>query len=366
MEDIQETNSTEVYTFLNAAEKVLNECAERQPMHYKEISRIAIEKGWLQTDGKTPKDTMRVSISNEIKNKPGQSRFARDPHRPGYIYLTKWGSLESSEQKEENEPEIKSETYTFLKAAEMALEESGKRMSYKEIIDAAQKGGWIKTDGKTPESTLNSAINMDIINKQGRSIFKKVKYKGKTCVVLAKNPIVDEENKKVKEKLLELLSQMDDASFEKFVAEIIMPALGIENCGHTQKSRDGGVDATGELTMHNVKWAVKVQAKRYDRKHTVGRPIVQALRGTLKYVGEMGIVVTTSGFSSDAWEDAQSDNKHLIGLIDGEELADIIIKKNWDDVEDEKKPFTMRTVIKVNEEYFENYGKDTPDAGSES
>lgn len=82
----------------------------------------------------------------------------------------------------------------------------------------------------------------------------------------------------------------------------------------------------------------------------------------------MGVFITTSKFNKNAIEEAQDKSKNPIILIDGNRLVDILIHKEWDETEDGGKPIVVKTIeiIQVNEEYFENYGKDTPDAGSES
>jgi restriction system protein len=46
------------FSFIECAQKVLEEFGGKKPMHYKEITERAIEKGWLVTAGKTPDATM--------------------------------------------------------------------------------------------------------------------------------------------------------------------------------------------------------------------------------------------------------------------------------------------------------------------
>lgn len=42
------------FSFIDCAQKVLEEFGGKKPMHYKEITGKALEKGWLVTSGKTP------------------------------------------------------------------------------------------------------------------------------------------------------------------------------------------------------------------------------------------------------------------------------------------------------------------------
>lgn len=79
------------YSFLNAAEKVLDQFGNRNPMHYKDITDKALGQGWLNTCGKTPEATMNAQLVTEFKRtkasgEPG--RFIRTS--PGYYSLVKW------------------------------------------------------------------------------------------------------------------------------------------------------------------------------------------------------------------------------------------------------------------------------------
>ena len=66
-----------------------------------------------------------------------------------------------------------------------------------------------------------------------------------------------------------------------------------------------------------------VQAKRW--KKNVQAPTVQGLRGALT-VHEQGIIITTSGFSKGAINEAQEQGKAKISLIDGDKLIELLIK----------------------------------------
>ena len=55
-------------SFTDCAQKVLEEFGGKKPMHYKEITEKALEKGWLVTGGKTPEATMYAQVITEIKH----------------------------------------------------------------------------------------------------------------------------------------------------------------------------------------------------------------------------------------------------------------------------------------------------------
>ena len=71
--------------FKSAAIQVLTEA--KKPLHYSDITRIAIEKGILETTGNTPEASMNAQISVEIKNLGEASDFIRVS--PGTFDLNK-------------------------------------------------------------------------------------------------------------------------------------------------------------------------------------------------------------------------------------------------------------------------------------
>jgi hypothetical protein len=68
----------------------------------------------------------------------------------------------------------KAKNLSALDAAAQVLAETGQPMACKEMIEAmAQKGYWSSPGGKTPASTLYSAITKEISTKGKESRFKK-------------------------------------------------------------------------------------------------------------------------------------------------------------------------------------------------
>ncbi|MBM9538844.1 HTH domain-containing protein [Desulfobulbus alkaliphilus] len=93
--DVQETTNPSSanagFSFTECAQKVLEMFGGKKPMHYKEVTAKAIEKGWLITGGKTPDATMYAQVITEIKRqqKRGERpRFVQ--HGRGYIGLSQW------------------------------------------------------------------------------------------------------------------------------------------------------------------------------------------------------------------------------------------------------------------------------------
>ena len=68
------------FSFTDCAQKVIEEFGGKKPMHYKEITEKALQKGWLVTGGKTPEATMYAQVITEIKRQ--QKRGERPRHLP--------------------------------------------------------------------------------------------------------------------------------------------------------------------------------------------------------------------------------------------------------------------------------------------
>ena len=62
-------------SFKSAAIQILSEF--QKPLHASELTKIALEKGILETSGETPEATMAAQISVEIKNLGNASNFIR-------------------------------------------------------------------------------------------------------------------------------------------------------------------------------------------------------------------------------------------------------------------------------------------------
>jgi hypothetical protein len=62
-------------SFKDIAYQILKEIGK--PLHSKEITKIALNKGWLVTAGKTPEATMNAQLVVDINSKKDKSRFIK-------------------------------------------------------------------------------------------------------------------------------------------------------------------------------------------------------------------------------------------------------------------------------------------------
>jgi len=88
------------------------------------------------------------------------------------------------------------------------------------------------------------------------------------------------------------------------------------------RSGDGGIDGTIKEDRLGLD-VIYVQAKRWENK--VGRPDIQQFAGALQgQKARKGVFITTSNFSKAALDYARDIESSLV-LVDGEELAGLMI-----------------------------------------
>jgi restriction system protein len=110
------------------------------------------------------------------------------------------------------------------------------------------------------------------------------------------------------------LMDLNPFEFENLVGNLFKQ-LGLET-KLTRSSKDGGVDVVAFDVRPVIGGKVVIQANRY--KNTVGVSAVRDLYGTMMNEGaNKGILVTTSGYGSDAFEFAKD---KPIELLDGGQL----------------------------------------------
>lgn len=132
-------------------------------------------------------------------------------------------------------------------------------------------------------------------------------------------------NDSLSNELLDLILERDPAFFERLVVNLL-ERMGYGNGETTQYVGDGGID--GIITTDALGFdPIHVQAKRYAIESKVSRPEVQAFAGALKSVTR-GAFITTSTFTNEAREYADTFPHATIILIDGKELTKLMIKHN--------------------------------------
>ena len=137
--------------------------------------------------------------------------------------------------------------------------------------------------------------------------------KQKSIGGIAENEIVN-----WREQITSILQNLDPFAFER-LAQRLLRECGFSDVQVTKRSGDGGIDGTGKLRIQGIfSFNVAFQCKRY--KGQVGASAIRDFRGSLGTNIEKGVLITTGAFTKAAKEEASSEGKRLIDLMDGEEL----------------------------------------------
>jgi restriction system protein len=136
-------------------------------------------------------------------------------------------------------------------------------------------------------------------------------------------------NSTLRRELLEFVKKIDPFRFEQLVLDLLV-AMGYggsreEAAQVTKASGDEGIDGLINEDRLGLD-VIYVQAKRWQ--HTVGRKEIQSFVGALAgQQAHKGVFITTSDFADTAIAYAKKVSQKVI-LIDGDKLADLMIKHN--------------------------------------
>jgi restriction system protein len=136
-------------------------------------------------------------------------------------------------------------------------------------------------------------------------------------------------NEALAQELLETIKGKPPAFFERLVVELLV-GMGyggsIQDAGQAiGRSGDEGIDGIIKEDKLGLD-VIYIQAKRWGA--TVGRPEIQRFAGALQGKrAKKGVFITTSAFTSDA-RNFTKDIENKIVLVDGEQLAQLMIDHN--------------------------------------
>ena len=111
-----EAPEVEPLSFTDAAEQVLDLYGNQQPMHYRAITKQALDLGLLETAGKTPEATLYASVLQEMarQTKRGETpRFLKVGR--GLLSLSRWQRQGLADQIERHNAEVRAQLLTRLK-----------------------------------------------------------------------------------------------------------------------------------------------------------------------------------------------------------------------------------------------------------
>ncbi len=126
---------------------------------------------------------------------------------------------------------------------------------------------------------------------------------------------------RIRDGIIASLLELDGKEFEDFISHLF-EILGFESHA-TQYVGDKGIDVIGILNAEGLAdITLHVQVKRV--RSSIGNKEVLAIRGTLN-PGEHACLITLSTFTAQAEEEASALKKDQVKLIDGEDLASLIL-----------------------------------------
>ena len=139
-------------------------------------------------------------------------------------------------------------------------------------------------------------------------------------------------NASLADDILEEIMKISPYSFEKLVVDLLFK-MGYGKPKDnpdavTQKSGDEGIDGIVSADKFGFD-AIYIQAKQWKTDSTVSRPEIQKFLGALAGQGATkGIFITTAQFSKEAKAFANKQLHSKIILVDGQELAALMIEYN--------------------------------------
>lgn len=153
----------------------------------------------------------------------------------------------------------------------------------------------------------------------------------------------------MKTQIIDRILECHPSFFERLVLNLLLEmGYGFDDQSGEilGKSHDGGIDGViyeDRLGLSKI----YIQAKRNEAGNTIGRPVLQSFVGAMQDV-QKGVFITTSTFTKEAREYAEKQQQKSLKLINGDLLADLMIKYG---IGLEK--VKTYVVYKLNEDFFE-------------
>lgn len=239
---------------------------------------------------------------------------------------------------------------TYLKKAGLLESES------KGIVRISERGKRVLEEN--PSKIDNKYLKKfdEFIEFQNRVNPKKEKFEAETDYInqtpeeLIETAFQDFQ-KTLAEDLLEKIRTVTPAFFEKLVVALLVKmgyGGSIKDAGQAVgKTGDEGIDGIIKEDKLGLD-VIYIQAKRWKENNIIGRPEIQKFVGALAGQGaKKGIFITASSFSKEALEYKPMNDTKVI-LIDGMELANLMIEYNLGVA-----PLHNYELKKIDGDYFE-------------
>ena len=209
-----------------------------------------------------------------------------------------------------------------------------------ELLDRPKRGYYvINSLGRQFLSKSNQEIN-EYIDKTMALRNKKIKSEPVLQITLSSKNSIEETPQEllyasyktirheIYTEIIDTIISKTPKVFEKLVVDLLQKmgyGGAVENSGAvTQYSEDGGREV--EITEDILGFGrIYIQAKRYKKDSTIGRPEIQRFVGSLMgRNADKGVFITTAQYSNDAIEYANTLPNAKVVLIDGMKLAEYV------------------------------------------
>jgi restriction system protein len=184
---------------------------------------------------------------------------------------------------------------------------------------------WLDTILKKQDMSSNLTYSLGAT----LTIFSLDKYSGEIqSLIDGKSITPAEQPERIRDVIINGLFELDGKEFEEFASHLLS-IIGFK-ATTTQYVGDKGIDVNGILNVDGIAEIIlRVQVKRM--KGSIGNKDILAMRGTLAQ-GEHACFITLSSFSKQAQVEAEAAGKVSVKLIDGEDLASLVLK-HFDDID---------------------------------
>lgn len=339
-------------TTLNAAERVLRTAG--RPLHYTEITKRMLDQKLWASDSKKPETVVFSTLSSDIKKNSDDSKFRS--LRDGSFEINHPRPQPSLEPVAGHAP--RKLKLTVLQAAEEILRAAGKPLSYGELTRRMQDDGRWQTKSVTPQIIVGSSLATNIKKDPEKSRFRFVRRgvvelkgllpytpqpvgaggaaddtaedeqpKPRPVTVpsghLGAQEAIDYENQRIREQFIQILMAVEADHFEQLISDLFN-AMGIQDVKFDQRIGDQEIDVRGTLVVANsIRVKIVAHVRRGGTNTTARR--IEELR---QIVGphEHGLMVTTGAFTDRGKEAAERSDAAPVGLIDRDELIELMIK----------------------------------------
>lgn len=250
-------------------------------------------------------------------------------------------------------------TMTIVECIKKVLAESSEAMTAKEIYEEIVRQELYTFGAQDPVSVVNAQIrrrcagldfptaypikSFEIIQQDGKRLKYRLLSDNKPSPTIKKTKEMKENSDKLPEEVMgdafnrhvsslkqdiyERIVGNTPEFFEHLVVDLLIKmgyGYGEKSGVVTGRSHDGGID--GIISEDKLGLGlIYIQAKRYSKNNKVGRKEIQAFIGAMEHV-QKGVFITTSFFTKEAISFAEKQQQKSIKLIDGESLADLLVK----------------------------------------